>query len=197
VFDSSVHQIIPKPTYLGYACSKAAIGHMTSTLALEYAGNDQIRAHPPTASQSREIGHIACRKADLLPPVPSSLTQTSPHNPLHTNLSPRQSLVTDPTTEPRMRAPHCTLTLCWPCADLSVSHAAWSALQSGASASTRLDQGPERTCGYMLLATFAAATAAVAGMARFGFGFDRTHPYQFACLCAFMLALRPWSVLES
>eukprot|EP00658_Telonema_sp_P-2_P050745 TRINITY_DN3877_c0_g1_i1.p1 TRINITY_DN3877_c0_g1~~TRINITY_DN3877_c0_g1_i1.p1 ORF type:complete len:279 (-),score=65.38 TRINITY_DN3877_c0_g1_i1:390-1226(-) len=38
VFDSSVHQIIPKPTYLGYACSKAAIGHMTSTLALEYAG---------------------------------------------------------------------------------------------------------------------------------------------------------------
>merc|ERR1711907_378303 len=37
VFDSSVHQIIPKPTYLGYACSKAAIGHMTSTLALEYA----------------------------------------------------------------------------------------------------------------------------------------------------------------
>mgnify|MGYP006172891065 CR=1 FL=1 len=40
VFDSSVHQMIPKPTYLGYACSKAAIGHMTSTLALEYAGRD-------------------------------------------------------------------------------------------------------------------------------------------------------------
>ncbi len=79
VFDSSVHQIIPKPTYLGYACSKAAIGHMTSTLALEYAG--KIRS-APTASQSREIGHIACRKADLLPPVPSSLTQTSPHKPL-------------------------------------------------------------------------------------------------------------------
>merc|ERR1711907_317986 len=37
VFDSSVHQIVPNPTYLGYACSKAAIGHMTSTLALEYA----------------------------------------------------------------------------------------------------------------------------------------------------------------
>jgi len=38
VFDSSVHQMIPKPTYVSYACSKAAIGHMTSTLALEYAG---------------------------------------------------------------------------------------------------------------------------------------------------------------
>ena len=38
VFDSSVHQIIPKPTYAGYACSKAAIGHLTSTLGLEYAG---------------------------------------------------------------------------------------------------------------------------------------------------------------
>jgi len=36
VFDSSVHQIIPKPTYASYACSKAAIGHLTSTLALEY-----------------------------------------------------------------------------------------------------------------------------------------------------------------
>lgn len=37
VFDSSVHQQVPKPMYLGYACSKAAIGHMTKTLALEYA----------------------------------------------------------------------------------------------------------------------------------------------------------------
>lgn len=37
VFDSSVHQVVPKPTYVSYACSKAAIGHMTSTLALEYA----------------------------------------------------------------------------------------------------------------------------------------------------------------
>ena len=37
VFDSSVHQVIPKPTYAGYACSKAAIGHLTSTLGLEYA----------------------------------------------------------------------------------------------------------------------------------------------------------------
>jgi glucose 1-dehydrogenase len=34
---SSVHQIIPKPLYLSYSMSKAAIGNMTRTLALEYA----------------------------------------------------------------------------------------------------------------------------------------------------------------
>tara|TARA_B110000208_G_scaffold183166_1_gene235595 strand:- start:114 stop:1031 length:918 start_codon:yes stop_codon:yes gene_type:complete len=50
VFDSSVHQIVPKPTYLGYACSKAAIGHMTSTLALEYAGRGiRVNAVAPGA----------------------------------------------------------------------------------------------------------------------------------------------------
>ena len=28
VFDTSVHQIVPKPQYVGYACSKAAIGDL-------------------------------------------------------------------------------------------------------------------------------------------------------------------------
>ena len=50
VFCSSVHQIVPKPTYLGYACSKAAIGHMTRTLALEYAGRSiRVNAVAPGA----------------------------------------------------------------------------------------------------------------------------------------------------
>jgi glucose 1-dehydrogenase len=50
VFCSSVHQIVPKPTYLGYACSKAAIGHMTRTLALEYAGRGiRVNAVAPGA----------------------------------------------------------------------------------------------------------------------------------------------------
>ena len=35
---SSVHQIIPKPGYLGYALSKGAMGNLTRTLALEFAG---------------------------------------------------------------------------------------------------------------------------------------------------------------
>jgi len=34
---SSVHQIIPKPKYVGYACSKGGMQNLTRTLALEYA----------------------------------------------------------------------------------------------------------------------------------------------------------------
>jgi glucose 1-dehydrogenase len=34
---SSVHQIIPKPNYLGYSVSKGGIKNLTATLALEYA----------------------------------------------------------------------------------------------------------------------------------------------------------------
>src|SRR3954468_3809307 len=34
---SSVHQIIPKPNYLGYSVSKGGIQNLTRTLALEYA----------------------------------------------------------------------------------------------------------------------------------------------------------------
>jgi glucose 1-dehydrogenase len=35
---SSVHQIIPKPSYLGYSTSKGGMQNLTRTLALEYAG---------------------------------------------------------------------------------------------------------------------------------------------------------------
>src|SRR5919199_2197930 len=35
---SSVHQLIPKPDYLGYSCSKGGMMNLTRTLALEYAG---------------------------------------------------------------------------------------------------------------------------------------------------------------
>jgi glucose 1-dehydrogenase len=35
---SSVHQLIPKPNYLGYSASKGAMQNLTRTLALEYAG---------------------------------------------------------------------------------------------------------------------------------------------------------------
>jgi glucose 1-dehydrogenase len=37
---SSVHQIIPKPDYLGYSVSKGGMQNLTRTLALEYAGHD-------------------------------------------------------------------------------------------------------------------------------------------------------------
>jgi glucose 1-dehydrogenase len=35
---SSVHQLIPKPDYLGYSASKGGMQNLTRTLALEYAG---------------------------------------------------------------------------------------------------------------------------------------------------------------
>src|SRR5918912_681902 len=35
---SSVHQIIPKPNYLGYSVSKGGMQNLTRTLALEYGG---------------------------------------------------------------------------------------------------------------------------------------------------------------
>ncbi len=37
---SSVHQLIPKPGYLGYSASKGGMQNLTRTLALEYAGRD-------------------------------------------------------------------------------------------------------------------------------------------------------------
>jgi glucose 1-dehydrogenase len=35
---TSVHEVIPKPGFLGYSASKGALGNVTRTLALEYAG---------------------------------------------------------------------------------------------------------------------------------------------------------------
>ena len=37
---SSVHQLIPKPGYVGYSTSKGGMMNLTRTLALEYAGRD-------------------------------------------------------------------------------------------------------------------------------------------------------------
>ena len=43
---SSVHQLIPKPDYLGYSVSKGGMQNLTRTLALEYAGRGiRVNAH--------------------------------------------------------------------------------------------------------------------------------------------------------
>jgi glucose 1-dehydrogenase len=44
VNDSSVHELIPRPQYVGYTMSKAGLQGMTRTLALEYA-RDNIRVN--------------------------------------------------------------------------------------------------------------------------------------------------------
>lgn len=75
---TSVHEMIPKPGYLAYAASKAGLGMLTRTLALEYADrgirvnavgpgaietsmNDNWRHHP--AKQLAIAGHIPMGRA--------------------------------------------------------------------------------------------------------------------------------------
>src|SRR5436305_2984593 len=86
---SSVHQLIPKPDYLGYSVSKGGMQNLTRTLALEYAGRgnrvngigpgatvtpinrawiddpvkrEQVESHIPMAraGTSEEMGAVAC-----------------------------------------------------------------------------------------------------------------------------------------
>jgi len=48
---SSVHQLIPKPSYLGYSVSKGGMMNLTRTLALEYAANGiRVNAVGPGAT---------------------------------------------------------------------------------------------------------------------------------------------------
>jgi len=48
---SSVHQIIPKPKYLGYSVSKGGMANLTRTLALEYASRGiRVNAIAPGAT---------------------------------------------------------------------------------------------------------------------------------------------------
>lgn len=48
---SSVHQVVPKPKYIGYSASRGAMGALTHTLALEYADRGiRVNAVAPGAT---------------------------------------------------------------------------------------------------------------------------------------------------
>ena len=48
---SSVHEVIPKPNYVGYSVSKGGLGNLTRSLALEYgAQNIRVNAVAPGAT---------------------------------------------------------------------------------------------------------------------------------------------------
>ena len=57
---SSVHQIIPRPNYLGYSVSKGGMQNLTRTLALEYAAprhpRQRRRARAPRSPRSTAPG---------------------------------------------------------------------------------------------------------------------------------------------
>jgi len=51
---SSVHQIIPRPRFVGYAASKSGLGGITTTLALEYAERGiRVNAIAPGATATK------------------------------------------------------------------------------------------------------------------------------------------------
>ena len=78
VFNSSVHEIIPKPKYVPYSISKGGMENMTKTLALEYADrNIRVNAVGPGAivtpinmawindpkAKAEVVGHIPMGRA--------------------------------------------------------------------------------------------------------------------------------------
>ncbi|SDR25686.1 glucose 1-dehydrogenase [Rhizobiales bacterium GAS113] len=71
---SSVHQIIPKPGYLGYSLSKGGLGNLTRTLALEFADRGiRVNAVAPGAiltEMNDAWRHDAKARADVEAHIP-------------------------------------------------------------------------------------------------------------------------------
>jgi len=63
---SSVHQVIPKPRFLGYSVSKGGMQNLTRSLALEYAARGiRVNSIGPGATVTRRMveSHIPMRRA--------------------------------------------------------------------------------------------------------------------------------------
>jgi glucose 1-dehydrogenase len=77
---SSVHEIIPKPGYLAYAASKAALAHVTRTLALEHAAEAiRVNAVAPGAvitDINASWIHDPVKKAEVEAHIPMGFAAT-------------------------------------------------------------------------------------------------------------------------
>ena len=77
---SSVHEIIPRPTYISYSMSKGAMGNMTKTLALEYAPHGiRVNAIAPgaTATPINSWTEDPQKKAEVESHIPMGRVGTS------------------------------------------------------------------------------------------------------------------------
>lgn len=80
VNDSSVHELIPRPQYVGYTMSKSGLQAMTRTLALEYArDNIRINSFAPGATLTpiNPWKDDPERKADIESHIPMGRSGTS------------------------------------------------------------------------------------------------------------------------
>ena len=80
VNDSSVHELIPRPQYVGYTISKSGMRGMTRTLALEYArDNIRINSFAPGATLTpiNPWKDDPQRKADIESHIPMGRSGTS------------------------------------------------------------------------------------------------------------------------
>ncbi len=80
VNDSSVHELIPRPQYVGYTMSKGGMRAMTQTLALEYArDNIRINSFAPGATLTpiNPWKDDPVRKADIESHIPMGRSGTS------------------------------------------------------------------------------------------------------------------------
>lgn len=80
VNDSSVHELIPRPQYVGYTMSKSGLRGMTRTLALEYARNNiRINSFAPGATLTpiNPWKDDPKKKADIESNIPMGRSGTS------------------------------------------------------------------------------------------------------------------------
>jgi NAD(P)-dependent dehydrogenase (short-subunit alcohol dehydrogenase family) len=97
---SSVHQVIPKPRFVGYSVSKGGMQNLTHTLALEYAARGiRVNGLGPAQPSRRSTGHGSTTRSSA--PLWRATSRCAvPVTPRRWPRSPRPSARTRPPTSP-------------------------------------------------------------------------------------------------